>query len=335
MSDPNDTANSTTNPLYGASPAPPTTTPEAAATSSPSPASQVVNPTGTANPLFGASPPPSQSVKPEALRGLPGSDYSPPVYHYTTPRQTSIPSSTTPTSRSLPEFLRRLTQIISIVVGASSTVAVIWSLFLLPLLHSSFSARKAIVDQQSERLTTLVEGLRRLRSKIIYPAPSSESEAGEGETEKSKELVRREASLKEINSTSSVASHHSESGDSDSAQPKPEMVPFSPLTTLCKSVRGLTSALDSTSTTRTSLISTLESYTSHLHRQLFVARPTGGYGGFSVGMGSLSANLKKEGLDSGVEGKGEEWDAARKEIRAIKGMLLNRRSFATVSAGVK
>lgn len=46
-----------------------------------------------------------------------------------------------------------------------------------------------------------------------------------------------------------------------------------------------------------------------------------------VGMGSLSANLSKESGGRGAVGMGvqdEEWDGVRKEIRAIKGLLLNR-----------
>jgi hypothetical protein len=33
---------------------------------------------------------------------------------------------------------------------------------------------------------------------------------------------------------------------------------------------------------------------------------------------------------SGVGVKSEEWDAVRKEVRGIKGILLNRRNFASV-----
>jgi hypothetical protein len=60
-------------------------------------------------------------------------------------------------------------------------------------------------------------------------------------------------------------------------------------------------------------------------------------------MNTLSANLAKAGGKSSwgafdqsagegeenVGVKGEEWDAVRKEVRAIKGMLLSRRNFMT------
>jgi hypothetical protein len=61
-------------------------------------------------------------------------------------------------------------------------------------------------------------------------------------------------------------------------------------------------------------------------------------------MNSLSANLAREGGGAvlggggtyegsapGIEARGEEWDAVRREIRAIKGMLLNRRNFTPSS----
>jgi len=60
-----------------------------------------------------------------------------------------------------------------------------------------------------------------------------------------------------------------------------------------------------------------------------------------ISMNSLGESLRSEGggggggsgggLSNGGSGGGEEWDAVRKEVRAIKGLLLNRRSFAHVN----
>lgn len=130
------------------------------------------------------------------------------------------------------------------------------------------------------------------------------------------------------------------------------LIPINPLASLTSTVRDLTSTLDSTSTTRTSLLSTLESYTSTLHREVFLRSDRfGSSGGYSGGysMSTLSANLAKAGGggtsgrnraqqgaeagDGGLSGvgvKSEEWDAVRKEVRGIKGILLNRRNFASL-----
>ncbi|WVF73130.1 hypothetical protein IAT40_007949 [Kwoniella sp. CBS 6097] len=279
---------------------------------------------------------------------------------------TTIPHAASPYSspRAL-TFLRRLAFVLSVVLGVSASIAGIWSYFILPLLHSSFSARKAILDQQVPRYQKLLEGLRGLRSNKLYgplrverPSPSDESEKEQKVDDRKRSTIRREASLKEITSSASISmsssssqNHHDTNADAnadtdaDITQPTlhEPLVPLSSLQNLSTNLNSLTSALDNTSTTRTSLISTLESYTSHLHREMFVSRAPGlnhgfrggsGFGGYSIG-GTLGANLSRAsgsagaGEEGGIRaGNGEEWDSVRKEIRAIKGLLLNRRAFA-------
>ncbi|OCF39098.1 hypothetical protein I317_07122 [Kwoniella heveanensis CBS 569] len=282
----------------------------------------------------------------------------------------------TPRASSTIAFLKRLSFILSVILGASASIAGIWSYFILPLLHSSFSARKALLDQQVPRYAKLLEGLRALRSNKLYGPPlrvgekirdeKSGSRKTRDEDGKKRErdgvtprpTIRREASLKEITSSASVSSSstthpndtqdHDHNAGVDHVEPTPPsqpLVPFSSLQALRTHLNSLTSALDNTSTTRTSLISTLESYTSHLHRQMFVSRAPGsgfgsaggggGFGGYSIG-GTLGMNLKQASGSGGAaasvgitgNGDGEAWDSVRKEIRAIKGLLLNRRAFA-------
>lgn len=106
-------------------------------------------------------------------------------------------------------------------------------------------------------------------------------------------------------------------------------------------MRDLAAGLDATATTRTSLLSVLEGYTSGLHRELYLSRPTNtpwAVPGSNnrVGLSTLSANLAKAGGAVDADNasplglppaRSEEWDAVRREVRAIKGLLLNRRNF--------
>ncbi|WWD19476.1 hypothetical protein CI109_103936 [Kwoniella shandongensis] len=356
MSDPTSPPSGSSNPLFGATPPPTTITDDPTPPSQPSPvepeaATLTGVRDGTTNPLFGASPPDDRAVEEQV--------YSKERLQvpYSAPRRQGaggiIPrSSLSAPTRSIPTFIRRLTFVLSLLLGLSSSIALVWSYFLLPLLHASFSARKVIVTQQVDRMTNIVDNLRRLRTGGLFP-PNPTAIAGEKDVavgamegnptageqeEKTALLIEKEATLREIDSSTTSSEHGNDHGDPPSTPTQTaEHLPISPipsLQSLTRSLRSLTTALDSTSTTRTSLISTLESYTSHLHRQLFVARPTGS-GGFGIGMGTLSANLSKESGRAGAgfdtlenQSRGEEWDAVRKEVRAIKGMLLNRRSFA-------
>lgn len=247
----------------------------------------------------------------------------------------------------LPGYLKRLSYILSILLGTGATIASIWSLFLLPLLHASFSARRALVEQQLERWTGLGAGLRQMRQKGMYalpPAPAAEGEdkpgsAADGEKGGQTTALERSARAM-VEEISSVAS--ASGGEVDEQPHPPQPTPLLPdLSDVITSVEELAATRGNTSTTRTSLLSTLESYTSNLHRQLWSPRPGHGYSGYGVGLNSLDANLAKErgGITTESNGlhaaagelamgvKGEEYDAVRKEIRAIKGILLNRRNF--------
>jgi hypothetical protein len=179
------------------------------------------------------------------------------------------------------------------------------------------------------------------------PDSSRDAITGVGDGDKP-EVDTKRVTVEEVPSSFS-----SDTGDQGSPphNSKPLLPDFSPL---ASSLRTLSSARGNTSTTRTSLLSTLESYTSHLHRQLWAPRP--GHTAFGgVGMSSLSANLARErggrvdsyGMNGRLEdggdmdiglgsaGRGEDWDAVRREIRAIKAMLLNRRNFAIPGVGTR
>lgn len=226
-----------------------------------------------------------------------------------------------PHSRTLVYYFRRLTQLLSIIVGASSAAAALWSLLLLPLLHASFSARKSLVEGQIQSMGTLLEGVVGLQAKLFHFS-SLQPDKG---AEKGAEGESVEADLSTVTAIKEIDSYAaSTSSKTDSDMPA-AIFPFLGLRALSQSIHNLTTVLDATSTTRISLISTLESYTSHIHRQLFLAKSPGYTSNrFTVGLGTLSENLKMEGEH---EKKGEEWDAVRKEVRAVKGLLLNRRAF--------
>jgi hypothetical protein len=233
---------------------------------------------------------------------------------------------------------------LSLVLGSSAVVAGIWSAFILPLLHASFSARRALVDQQKDRWAGLVAGLKEVRARSIYPpateeasVPSSVLESKGDEEKLALDKLGEEARLIEEESTDG------EDTSTPNTAAIERILPLNTISSLSISLANLVTAFTSTSTTRTSLLSTLESYTSHLHRQLYL-RSTPGSGGMRYGMNTLSANLAKAGggkawgafeqegeQTTGV--KGEEWDAVRKEVRAIKGMLLSRRNFVVDGEG--
>lgn len=108
-------------------------------------------------------------------------------------------------------------------------------------------------------------------------------------------------------------------------------------------LRQLSEQMAATETTRTSLISTVNAYTSHLHTQNFLMVRASGTGSrarnAAVGLSSLDDNLRKEGAASqstadartraepeGLVGIADldEYETVRKEIRSIKGLMLSR-----------
>jgi hypothetical protein len=157
--------------------------------------------------------------------------------------------------------------------------------------------------------------------------------------------------------------HHEEDTSMGTSE---SLIPITKISSLSTSLSNLLSAFNSTSTTRTSLLSTVESYSSYLHRQVyrrsqpFSTASSAGINKSGYSLGTLSANLAKAGgstssnqrrpfdiygqledgddqevrlEDMGV--KSEEWDAVRKEVRAIKGMLLSRRNFVSQDSEVR
>lgn len=246
--------------------------------------------------------------------------------NYPTVRNVPLPFYTSagspskmPHSRTLVHYFRRLIQLLSIVVGTSSAGAALWSLLLLPLLHATFSARKSLVEGQMQPMVTLLEKVIGLRAKLSHFSSLQSDKGVEGECV--------EADLPTVTPIREIESFAASTGSRTDSGMSTAIFPSLGLRALSQSIHNLTAMLDATSTTRISLISTLESYTSHVHRQLFLAKPPGYTNDrFAVGLGTLSENLKKEGEH---EKKGEEWDAVRKEVRAVKGLLLNRRAFTS------
>lgn len=244
-------------------------------------------------------------------------------------------------------------------------MAGVWSAFLLPLLHATFSARAALLAPQRDRWRSIIDKLREIRGIPIYPKPSEdeveelisvtldakdsalvrartrESDRTE-KTEKTERTEKTEDGRKE--KTTPLSPAHSAKIEEEevvktSGPAQPLFGDVSPLTA---ALRDLASSLDATATTRTSLVSTLEGYTSGLHRELFISRgaysnPWAGVPGANttsrVGLGTLGANLASAGGSEASPlglpaAKSEEWDNVRREVRAIKGLLLNRRNFS-------
>ncbi|WWC91527.1 uncharacterized protein L201_006473 [Kwoniella dendrophila CBS 6074] len=358
----------TNNPLFGAPP------PNEASTSQiqplqPQSGDTAINQStvveGTSNPLYGAVVPQDANtdwrLPAYQSTGSRSIQYNQPI-----PREFRLyhgPRSIQP-SKTI-QFIKRITFIVSIFLGLSASIAGIWSIFILPLLHSTFSARNAILNQQTERVKSLVEGLSKLKKLKMYSSiklPDSSNnnnninigtkeekiDEKQHEHEHENEHEHEEANLKEISdSISSLKSNSnsdfnsskkqiqtSSSNNNGEEEEEFNSIPISQLDILSSKLNLLSTAINSTSTTRTSLISTLESYTSNIHRQLFISRPQqGGFTNYSIGMNSLSNHLNQPQNNDihnyGLGGvKPEQWDQTRKEIRAIKGLLLNRRQFA-------
>lgn len=301
-------------------------------------------------------PPPYPVAPAAAIASGVASRYGPPppVHHLSkAPR----PLST------LPQQLRKLAYIVSIVMGGSAILAGVWSAFLLPLLHATCSARNAIASAQKDRWATIREKLAAIRSLGIFPLPLTREEAEERahviariEREKAEKAEKaaddEKLALQRTRSPDSPRSASISLSHTDDIPPsvKPPPLPMRADTAdLTAALRDLAANLDATATTRTSLVSTLEGYTSGLHRELFLARGSGpstpwgpvpGATTGRVGLGTLSANLANAGgkVSSGSPGeasplgippaRSEEWDNVRREVRAIKGLVLNRRNFS-------
>ncbi|BEI82880.1 hypothetical protein CcaverHIS002_0307480 [Cutaneotrichosporon cavernicola] len=303
-------------------------------------------PASAPTPTAPASIPPAYPVIPAAAAAFP-------------PTVTHLKNAPRPLS-TLPQQLKRLTYVVSLLVGGSALLAGAWSVFLLPLLHATYSARNAIAGAQKDRWRALLEKLQLVRGLGMFPLALNAEETAERDEAIAKiEAERAEkAAAKEQEKDKQIALPGQEPESPKSAitsledefppATKPPPVPLrADVGDLSAALKDLAANLDATATTRTSLVSTLEGYTSGLHRELFLARsggpstPWGPVPGATntgrVGLGTLSANLASAGgkvagqpepSPLGIPpARSEEWDNVRREVRAIKGLLLNRRNF--------
>jgi len=299
------------------------------------------------------------------------------------PPHTGWSPSSPPRRITLLSDLKRLSYVFSLVLGSSAVIGLFFSTFILPLLHSTFSARGALMDQQAARWGRLVRGLRALRACGLLPPAKSPAkklpaeqdgvlvESGGEDAADSRPALEHahRSGIEEIPSSASSVSdrnnapsrrpkaiasqaHHDSpkwrkddadiDGDSHAnpQQATHHPLPIANLTALSTSLSALSDSISSTSTTRVSLLSTLESYTSQLHREVYLRSDefgsgSGGGSSFSVGLGSLSQNLASAGAKAGgasgangTAGTGRtDWDDVRREVRAVKGLLLGRRNF--------
>jgi hypothetical protein len=236
-------------------------------------------------------------------------------------------------------------------LGGGAVLAGVWSAFLLPLLHATFSARTALLAPQRERWRSLLDRLREIRAAPIFRERVQEVEEEERALVRARtresEVSREELALvksrsREEKDEDKDKEKGTEGGDKEEEEEPPTVNMFADVAPLSAALRDLASSLDATATTRTSLVSTLEGYTSGLHRELFArGGATNSWGGTSsVGLSTLGANLAKAGgsADASPLGlpaaKSEEWDNVRREVRAIKGLLLNRRNFSVPARSV-
>lgn len=263
------------------------------------------------------------------------------------------------TRSNLPRQLKRLAYITSLVIGGSAIFAGLWSVFILPLLHATYSARNAVAGAQKDRWHAILVKIRGIRNLGLFPALEDDSET------MALELSRTRSGSQSQQSSPKKGDKEKEKTKPADARTPPDTPrsaaislahtePVSPklhadTSSLSAALRDLAAGLDATATTRTSLLSTLEGYTSGLHRELYLSRSTNspwsvpGSNNSRVGLSTLSANLAKAGgavdsetgsSDLGLPpARSEEWDGVRREVRAIKGLLLNRRNFAVPTRG--
>ena len=295
----------------------------------------------------------------------------------------------------MPPYLSRLTRLVTLLLALGGSAALISTYLILALLQSTFSARKAMILAMRERMAGMVERLRAMRALRMYgPRRPAEAEGllgAEADTEQALTRTRDGATVArdEVGTASDTSQapdeHEGAAGPkavtiiADADGPSP-LISLAALSTLVGTLRHLASARGNTSTTRTSLLSTIEAYTSSLHRQLWNPAPghsSYGFGrgsGTGVGLGSLDQQLALTGAGAGGGGGGggggaggrsgggqakgargrgqangfgnawsveprgvvledvrdrrEEWDAVRREVRGVKGLLLGRRTFA-------
>jgi hypothetical protein len=235
----------------------------------------------------------------------------------------------------------------------------VWQKFLLPLLYSTFSARKAVTEQQLHAVQSITSKLKTIRAnKNLYrqsptivrdstgaAADSSlvaaaeqkpehddtGSSLKEGGTKLAESLLIEELTEDESPTNRQLVPHGNKPSPdlptTLSLLTTPETHHPSKLTILSEKLDDLHLHMDATSTTRTSLLSTVSAFTSQLNSQAFqfATRSRGGYGSMS----SLDQNLAKAGakVDGGEAKEGEgkvSVEDIKKEIRGLKGLLLSR-----------
>ncbi|KAJ9092533.1 hypothetical protein QFC21_006764 [Naganishia friedmannii] len=232
-------------------------------------------------------------------------------------------------------FLKTLSYVVGITLGVGSIFAGVWSKFLLPLLYSTFSARKAVTEQQFFAMKTIVHKLKAIRSnKKIYrhrvPATPdtlrTETDSVSLTTTADQKVEREDAaSYSSLKGAKLADSLLIEEVSDDNSHSDSQLVPYkngspsalsstlsfltttdsrqpSKITKLPELLDDLELCMDATSTTRTSLLSTVSAFTSQLNSQAFQfatrSRGMGAYGS-SVGLDTLSQNLGKAGAKAG------------------------------------
>ena len=260
----------------------------------------------------------------------------------------------------VPPYLHRLSRLLTFLLAIGGSAALISTLFILPLLQSTFAARTALVKAQSERMEVFLGRLRSMRALRMYGPRSHNARDGrsvgpDGQVVDDTASQRR-SEEEEVEQAGDEEKALIRSSSVSTPSAPPALLSLPALTTLITALRTLKSLRSNTSTTRTSLLSTIEAYTSALHRQLWNPAPghsAYGFGrgsGRGVGLGSLDRQLALTGgrgkgkgpWDDARAGEGggggvvledvvdrrEEWDAVRREIRGVKGLLLGRRTVA-------
>ncbi|KAJ9112233.1 hypothetical protein QFC22_006317 [Naganishia vaughanmartiniae] len=232
-------------------------------------------------------------------------------------------------------FIKTLSYVIGITLGVGSIFAGVWSKFLLPLLYSTFSARKAVTEQQLFAMKTIVHKLKAIRSnKKIYrhrvpvTQDTLQTDAvGLTLTTTAVQKVDQDdaASSSSLKGGKLADSLLIEEVSDDNSHPDSQLIPHmteptserlsslsflitpdthqpSRITRLPELLDDLELCMDATSTTRTSLLSTVSAFTSQLNSQAFQfatrSRGMGAYGS-SVGLDTLSQNLGKAGAKAG------------------------------------
>lgn len=232
--------------------------------------------------------------------------------------------------------------------------------FLLPLLYSTFSARKAITEQQLHAVQAITSKLKSIRAnKKIYrqtPTPvrdaarvvsgdsslrpagadqkPDQEDAGSHSSLKEGGKLAESLLIEELTEDDSPANRQLVPHAKQSTDERPVALSFlvtpdtkhpSKMTILAEKLDELELCMDATSTTRTSLLSTVSAFTSQLNSQAFqfATRTRGGYGS-SVGLSSLDQNLAKAGAKvdgPGAGGKEEEGAVSVEDIKKeIRGL---------------